>query len=261
MRRRTRQVWLIARTILLEAVRRRELYAIVLVAVALLAGLRFVTFFEMEGLSKFYREIALKTMNVATVLVAILLAARQLPREFKNRTLYPLLAKPVSRFDFLLGKYLGVLLAAGFCYTMFLVIFLIACVTLHAPINYALFAQGIYLQAWCVAVVAAMTFMLSLMLNIDAAITIATILFLSSQVLMTLLSYVYDAVGAVQRAIVIALHYIIPQLTLFDLSAKITHDIWGPIPLKAMLILTAYGAVYALIYLGAAYGLFRRRAV
>lgn len=254
-----RNIWLIARTILLEAVRRRELYAVVLVAVMLLAGLRFVTFFDIEGLSKFYREIALKTMNTATALVAILLASRQLPREFKNRTLYPLLAKPVGRLEFLVGKYIGVLMAAGFCYAMFLAIFIAACVTLHAPINYRLFAQGVYLQAVAIAVVAAMAFLLSLLVNIDAAITISTILFLASQVLMTLMSHLWDLVGPVQKWLIIALHYVIPQLTLFDLSAKVTHNIWAPVPAQTVVILSIYGVTYCLVYLGLSYLLFRRR--
>ncbi|MCX7014368.1 MAG: ABC transporter permease subunit [Candidatus Sumerlaeota bacterium] len=115
--------WLIARTILLEAVRRQELYVIVLICVALLTGLRFVRWFDLESLDKFYREVSLEAMQVAVALTAILLAARQLPREFKNRTLYPLLAKPVSRLQFLLGKFLGVMLAAGFCYALFIVIY------------------------------------------------------------------------------------------------------------------------------------------
>lgn len=257
----TRNIWLIARTILLEALRRRELYAIVLVSVLLLAGLRFVTFFDIEGLSKFYREIALKTMNLATALVAILLAARQLPREFKNRTLYPLLAKPVTRLEFLLGKYVGVLLATGFCYAMFLAIFVVACVSLKAPVNYGLFAQGIYLQAVSISVVSAMTFLLSLLLNIDAAITLATLLFMSSQVLMTLMSYLWDVVGSVQRALIIGLHYLIPQLTLFDVSAKITHNIWAPLSMKSMMTLSVYGLVYSFIFLSMAYVLFRKRPI
>lgn len=261
MKRQARNIWLIGKTILLEAVRQRELYAIVLIAVALLAGLRFVTFFEIQGLSKFYREVSLKTMNIATALVAILLAARQLPREFKNRTLYPLLAKPITRLEFLLGKYCGVLLASAFCYAMFLMVFVIACFSLKAPVNYALFAQGIYLEALCVGVITAMTFLLSLLLNIDAAITISTILFLFSQVMMNLMSFIYDQIGPWQQKVVVAAHYIIPQLTLFDLSAKITHNIWGPVSGRAIGILSVYAAVYILLYMSAAYLLFRRRPI
>ncbi len=261
MKRQARNTWLIARTILLEAVRRRELYVIVLIALALLAGLRFVTFFQIQGLSKFYREISLRTMNTATALVAILLAARQLPREFKNRTLYPLLAKPITRLEFILGKFYGVLLASAFCYLMFLVVFCVACISLKAPINYRLFAQGVYLEALCVAVVTAMTFLFSLLLNIDAAITISTILFLFSQVMMNLLSFIYDQIGPLQQKIVLAMHYIIPQLTLFDLSGKITHNIWGPISARAMGILSLYAVVYILIYMTISYLLFRRRPI
>jgi len=253
--------WLIARTILLEAVRRQELYVIVLISVALLGGLRFVKFFDIEGLGKFYREVSLKTMNLATALTAILLAARQLPREFKNRTLYPLLAKPVSRLDFLLGKFFGVMLAAGFCYGLFMLVFLAGSLTLRAKMNYPLFVQAVYLQAWSIAVLVAMTFVLSLLFNTDAAITLSAILCLSSQVLMTLMSYLYDYVGRAQQWGLLALHFLVPQLTLFDLSAKIVHEIWPPIPAWAVWRLTLYGAGYTAVFLALAYLLFRRRPI
>ena len=106
---------LISRTVLVEAVRRKEIYAIVLISLMLIAATMTVNFFKLEGLAKFYRETGLQIMSIATALSVIVLAARQLPREFESRTIYPLLAKPVSRFQFLMGKILGVLLAAAFC--------------------------------------------------------------------------------------------------------------------------------------------------
>ena len=66
MRQRARNIFLIAWTLVLEAWRRREIYAIVLVTVALIIGLRFVRFFDIESFGKFYREISLKVMNITT---------------------------------------------------------------------------------------------------------------------------------------------------------------------------------------------------
>jgi Cu-processing system permease protein len=252
---------------MLEAWRRREIYAIVFITTLLLAGLRCVHFFNMEGLGKFYREVSLQTMNVTTAFTVILLAARQLPREFSSRTIYPLLAKPVSRLEFLLGKYLGVLLAGGFCYALFMIVFMVASVTLNAPINQALFIQSIYLQFWAFAVIAAMVFFLSMLLNEDAAVTMGAILYLSSHILMNAMNMLYDYMNGLQRALLLALHFIIPQLTLFDASEKVVHSmdganvIWGPLPAGTLWTLTAYGLVYALVFLGGAHFLFRRRAL
>jgi ABC-type transport system involved in multi-copper enzyme maturation permease subunit len=265
MRQRVRNVYLIAWTLALEAWRRREIYAIVLVTVALVVGLRFVRFFDIESFGKFYREISLKVMNVTTAATVILLAARQLPREFSNRTIYPLLAKPVARFDFLMGKYCGVLAAGCFCYALFMLVFIIGSKTLQAPIQGGLFVQSIYLQTASLAVVAAMVFFLSMLLNEDAALTIAGIFYVASQVLMNTMSYLYDFLGGLGKAGLLALHVLIPQLTLFDLSSKVVHSIdgdivvWGPLPATVLWQLTAYALVYIVLFLSGAYLLFRRR--
>jgi ABC-type transport system involved in multi-copper enzyme maturation permease subunit len=139
-------VWLIARTVLLEAIRRKEIYAIVLVSVLLLGAVMTVDFFGIKGLTKFYREVALKLMSTATAFTVVILAARQLPREFENRTIHPLLARPIGRATFLLGKLLGVLLAAGFCFGLFMSVFVAGSFYLEATVPGVLFAQYIFLH-------------------------------------------------------------------------------------------------------------------
>jgi Cu-processing system permease protein len=265
MRQKVRNIGLIAWTLMLEAWRRREIYVIVFVTTAFLIGLRFVHFFGMEGLGKFYREVSLKTMNVITAITVILLAARQLPREFSSRTIYPLLAKPVTRLEFLLGKFVGVLAAGVFCYALFMIVFGIGSVTLRAPVHSILFAQSVYLQVLSLAVVCGMVLFLSMAMHSDAAATLALVLFLASQILMNLMSTVYDYSTGAARAVLLALHFIIPQLTLFDASSKVIHSmkgaeiVWGALPAWAMWELTAYAAVYVLLFLSGAFLLFRRR--
>lgn len=273
MTQRFRNIRLIAWTLMLEAWRRREIYAIVFVTTVLIVGLRLIRFFEMEDLGKFYREISLKTMNVTTAATIILLAARQLPREFTNRTIYPLLAKPVSRLEFLLGKYLGVLMAGIFCYGLFMIVFTIGSVTLKAPIQTPLFLQSIYLQVLSFCVLASLVFLLSMMLNADAAITLSAVLFIASQILMNTMAQIYDYVPAASRAALLVLHFLVPQLTLFDASSKVVHSInvvvvdgvrvpevvWGALAWNTIGSLTLYALVYSVLFLGGAYLFFRRR--
>jgi hypothetical protein len=67
-------------------------------------------------------------MSLFTMLLAVLSTAMLLPRDIEERTLYPILAKPVSRFEYLLGKFLGVgfmlfvatvLMTALFCVVLY----------------------------------------------------------------------------------------------------------------------------------------------
>ena len=50
------------------------------------------------------------TMKLFALIIGIVATSLLIPRDMEDRTLYTLLAKPVPRLDYLLGKLLGVLL-------------------------------------------------------------------------------------------------------------------------------------------------------
>jgi len=255
-----RPVWLIAKSVLIEAVRRREVYVIILLSLIVIGGVMSVNFFGMEGLTKFYRDVALEVMSIATALMVVVLSCRQLPREFENRTIYPLLAKPVGRVSFLLGKLLGVLFAAGFCFFLFMLIFLIGTWYLGGKIPWIHLAEYVYLQMLAMTIITTLGFLLSLIMNLDAAITIGIIFYLTANILTTGISYIYDFAGSVGKVILIIMNYGIPQLTLFDFSEKTVHAvIWRPLGIVTLCYLTLYAMVYIGVYFSLSMLLFRRR--
>ena len=254
-----RSIFLIASTIFIESVRRKEIYAVIGAALLLVVSLRFLNFFDVEGIGKFYREMALMIMNLAASLTVIILAARQLPREFQNRTLYPLLAKPVSRFVFLMGKFTGVMIAACFVYGIFIGIFLIANLAFHTPFQPLMFFQTIYLQILSLAVLASLAFLLSVLFNPDAAVTLCLMLYIGSQIILRALTYVYDDLPSLQKALSVGIMYAIPQLTLLDSSGRVVHGNWQAIPWPMMGQLTLYALLYIIPYLALTWWVFRRK--
>jgi len=274
-----RATWLIAKSVLIEAVRRKETYVIVLLVIGVILLTGTVRFFGFAGMSKFYREVSLRIMNLATALAVIVLAARQLPREFEARTVYPLLAKPVGRATFLAGKFLGVLLAALFCYAIFILLFLGGMKYLGATLNGPLFVQAVYLQCLALSLVASTAFMLSLLFNVDAAVTVSVLLFGLGGALTSALDYIYDSLkgwgqftvpwfggteisASLGGLLMRFLNYCVPQFSLFDLSGKVVHgNTWGPVEGWVIWYLTAYAAVFLVVFLGVSHHLFRRRAL
>ncbi|MCC7391108.1 ABC transporter permease [Candidatus Sumerlaeota bacterium] len=253
---------LIAWTVLIEAVRRREVYAIVLVSTLLIGALATTRFFDLQGVSKFYREVALQIMTIATNLTVIIVAARQLPREFESRTIYPLLAKPVSRFTFMLGKLLGVMGAGVFCFLLFMLVFLGGCWSLDVFVSPALFAQFLYLQVMGLLIVATLSFALSLLTNLDAAITMGALLYMLSSIFLGALTYLYQFSDEAVKVVLKVMVFVVPQLSLFDLSEKVVHqETWPPVPAHVVVELTAYSLVFSGIFFGIALMLFRRRAL
>ncbi|MBN1900924.1 ABC transporter permease subunit [Candidatus Sumerlaeota bacterium] len=257
-----RSIWLISRTVLLEAIRRKEIYAITLVSLLLLTVIFSIDFFQIEGLMKFYREVALKIMSMATALTVIVLSSRQLPREFENKTIYPLMAKPLRRTSFLSGKLLGVILAALFCFSLFMFVYIIGTLYVGGGIPWSHFLQYIYLQLLQMMILTTLGFLLSLVMNLDAAITLGIIFYITANILITSFTYLYDFVGIFGKTMLTVLTFIIPQLALFDFSGKTVHsEVWPPLDLNTLAILTAYAFVFSGFYYLLCIVIFRRRAI
>ncbi|WFB37688.1 hypothetical protein P3T73_07935 [Kiritimatiellota bacterium B12222] len=255
-----RQMLLIARGVWLEAIRRKEIYMIVVISCLLLVGLGQVRFFGLESLSKFYRETALHVMSLATAFTVIVLASRQLPREFETRSIYPLLARPLHRGTFILGKLLGVWAAAVFCFGLFLIIYMMGCLSMGAPLYPMLLLQHSVLQVELFLVLASFCFLLSILVNLDAAITLGSLFYLLSTAWATLSSQMYEPAGALLRGVILVFTWLLPQFMLFDLSEKNVHgEVWGPVSWWVLGQLTVYALIFSAGYILITVALFQRR--
>ncbi|MCC5846009.1 MAG: ABC transporter permease [Verrucomicrobia bacterium] len=253
-------VRVIAKSVLVEAVRRKEIYVIILLCCALIGVVMTLDFFGLDGLVKFYREVALKLMGVSTAIAVVLLATRQLPREFEFRTIYPLLARPVGRLTFLIGKGLGVCAAAAFCFGLFMILYVAGILSLGGDLAWGLFVQHIYLQMLLMMLLTSACFLLSLLFNYDAALVMGLLLYSASGILSSTSLFLYDLTTDIGRLLLIALNYLLPQLVLFDLSEKVLHsELWGPVSSATLATLTVYALAYTLVFTGISYRLFRRR--
>lgn len=255
-----RAITVIAMSVLLEAVRRKDIYVLVAICLLLIGLTASIDLFGAEYATKFYREIALQMMGTFTAIAVVLLAVRQLPREFSLRTIYPLLARPVSRTTFILGKALGIGLAALFCYALFMSIFIPGIYLIGGDIAWPLFWQHMYLQMLQMVVLTFACFILSLSFSQDAALTLSFLLYFAAGIISQISVTLYELSNSLGRILLHILNYTLPQLTLFDLSGKVLHsELWAPLPFRILMALTLYALIYATIFAAGSYGLFRRR--
>lgn len=250
----------LAKSVLVEAFRRKELYVIILVCCVLIGVALTLDFFGLTGLVKFYREISLQLMGASTALAVLLLATRQLPREFEQRTIYPLLARPVGRFTFLTGKALGVLGAAACCFALFMLLYIGGILSLGGDVAWALFLQHVYLQLLQMLVLTTLAFLLSLMFNFDAALVIGLLIYAASGIISSASVFLWELTTGTGRILLWIMNYLLPQLVLFDLSSRTVHaEMWPPLSPGVLLALTAYALAYSAVFAGIAHLLFRRR--
>lgn len=89
-------------------VRLKVFYALLLFALLLIGASAFMAQMTFQQEFQVLKDVGLGAMSIFTSLLAILATARLLPQDIEERTAYTVLAKPVSRFEYLTGKLLGV---------------------------------------------------------------------------------------------------------------------------------------------------------
>lgn len=211
-------------------------------AVGLLAARR--VGFETPAAATFFLNLGLALSVFLSQLAALLLAARQLPEEMENGTLYPLLARPVRRADVLLGKWLAAWAAgtALFAATVLPVLLLV-------PRLEAVFA-GTLLQGLCLH---------GLSLGFISALGMAATLWLPrAPGTLLAVALVFGAGALLRLGGRFPLFYALPDPGRLNLVARYTDGI-GPLPAGDFLLLAAYALLWTGLLLGGAIGSFRRR--
>lgn len=112
----------------LDFIRRKDLYVVgIFMALFVLATMTIrIIGIGSESTATFLMSAGLTLSHVLAALVAVSFAARCFPEEFERGTMAPLLAKPLNRFDILLGKILACAGLAVGSYLLFVTVTLIA---------------------------------------------------------------------------------------------------------------------------------------
>lgn len=129
----------IAKNTLKEAVRQ----PVIILIIALLSGAvffsQFVTFFSLGEEARMLRDTCLASITVGGLLVAVFASASVISDEIEKKTAMTVLCKPVSRAEFIFGKYLGILLTLAVAYAVFFVVFCFTIWCNESPVVQGLF--------------------------------------------------------------------------------------------------------------------------
>ena len=106
----SRRVLALAHNTLLELIRLKVFYFILLFALLIIGSSIFTIQFSFQNPLQVLKDVGLGAMSIFSWLLGLLCTAGLLPKDQEDRTLYTILAKPVSRFEYLLGKLSGVFL-------------------------------------------------------------------------------------------------------------------------------------------------------
>jgi len=90
-----------------EAIRNKLLYSILLFAVVVVAVAALFGSVSIGDPMKFVKDFSLMSMSLFGVAIAVMLGVSMLHKEIGRKTIYNILSKPVARWEFIVGKFLG----------------------------------------------------------------------------------------------------------------------------------------------------------
>src|ERR1700721_792941 len=104
------RIFAITTNTLTELTRQKVFYVLLIFALVLIGSSVFMARFTFQQEFQILKDISLGAMSIFSSLLAIVATARLIPQDIEDRTIYTILAKPVPRFEYVLGKLCGILL-------------------------------------------------------------------------------------------------------------------------------------------------------
>jgi len=95
---------------LTELTRQKVFYILLIFALLLIGSSIFMARLSFQHEFQILKDVSLGAMSIFTSLLAIIATARLIPQDTEDRTVYTILAKPVPRLEYILGRLAGVLL-------------------------------------------------------------------------------------------------------------------------------------------------------
>ena len=265
------RIGLVAWHVFKENVRDRVLYGIGAFAVLLVAATLLIGQITAGEDVKIIKDFGLAIIELAGVLMTIFVGVGLVAREIDRRSIFGLLAKPLPRWEFIVGKYAGLVLTIAVNVAAMTVALYLMLAWLHWQ---ALPAQR---AAWDAPAVDPRLLLVVVMVTAELALLTAVALFFSTFSSSALVSVAFtagvfvtgllstelrrfgdvvDVSSAVARFVSI-IGWVVPAFSAFDIKAQVVHGL--PVPAGFLAYTLAYGALYVVAVLIAAITAFSRR--
>ena len=263
-----RAILLVSGAVFRESVRDRVPYSMVLFAVLLMAASYLISQMTAGQDLKMIKDLGLSSIAVFGLLIAVFIGIGLVSKEVERKSVYGLLSKPISRSQFILGKFLGLVLTLA--------------------INVGAMTVAFYGVLFYMKTVNPVVEAAALTPALDPRLMVAVVLILAELMVVTAVALFFSTFSSPLLATVLTLglwvaghfnadlrhfenvidsptvawiarilYYVLPNLAPFDVKAEVVHGF--PVTLRHLGLTIAYAFIYTGVLLTAAVAVFRRR--
>lgn len=238
-----------------ETVRERVLYNLVLFAVLMTASGLLMKQLSIRQDERIIKDIGLAAMELFGTLIAVFMGVGLVSKEIERRSLYPLLAKPLDRSEFILGKF------AGLGFTLLVnVAVMTAALYLTLAATRAAFDPNLFKAVYTLFLGLLLVVALALLFSALTSSLLAAV----GTVILVVAGHFSDVIRNMKQVargtpdwLAQALYYALPNFRALDLKSRVVH--FDPVAVADLGWITLYAAAYLGVVLGLALTVFRSR--
>ena len=239
-----------------EAIRDRLLYLLLFFAAVSIIFSRILALLTVGDRAKIITDVGLASVSIFGALMAILIGTGLVYKEIDKRTIYTLLSKPIHRYQFLLGKYLGLLLTLFVMLILMTLIFFVLMLLHRYPIEGKFFLAILFIFVeLCLITAVAMLFSCFSTPILSTLFTLS--FYLIGHISWGLETLIQKMPQGAVKTLARILYTLLPDLENFNFKTEVVHHL--PIPPKVFLYSSLYGLFYTIFILALAMMIFRRR--
>lgn len=266
------RVWLVAHLTFIEGVRARAIYGILIVALMMIAGTMAIVNLFAFDLGKVAMDLILSVIALTGLLLTFFVNINLMAKDMDKRTIFSVLSRPVSRKEYIIGKY------AGFCFLVAASIMVLAGIggislviikSCYPQMYFKNFSWLCYTQAvgfeilmFCmlnagviffstITTSSFLTLLFSIAMYVIGQSVEDVVLFLQSR------SIIGSGGSEMNRLFLEAIQYIVPNFNAFDIKITAGHGLVTS--LTESLMLLGYSACYSGVLILFAILIFERR--
>jgi ABC-type transport system involved in multi-copper enzyme maturation permease subunit len=254
-------LWPITLVTFKEGIRNRALYGITLFALLLFGATALVATMIPREVGKVSVDMALSTISFTGLLVVLFVGINLMAKDLDKRTIYTILSRPISRSQYIVGKFFGMILiiiaTMGILSLLAMAVLVLMKMTFGADyfsrFSWKLIILADFLAVFMLILLSAVSFLFSSFTSssfITLVLTIITYIIGESVTgVKELVESTPQAVGftisPLTRRMVEATYYIFPNLSLFDIKLQAAHAL--AVSASFVIWTVIYGLVYIVL--------------
>lgn len=236
----------IAKNTFKESARNRISFVILLIAIACILLTRAVAYVSPETEDKMVVDFGIFAITFFGMIMAIFNGSNLIYKELEKRTIYTVMSKPIHRYEFVLGKFIGLLFAISTNLLLVSCIFVIYCMVIKISLSAAFFVA-----VFCIFLQISMVIGISIVFSLISSPLLSASFSMMFYIFGYWLEGLRDLIPLVEnhagQFVIEWVYKVLPKLFYLDFKYQASHGL-SITPMEAIMAIL-YGVNYVALFL------------